>query len=224
MLLQQLRVERGNEKGIVICEHCGKPIVRMYDMIGHHKIELTEENVNDLEISLNPDNIAFVHHKCHNFIHNKLSYGKREIFLVYGSPLAGKRTWVDSVKEPGDLIIDIDSIWECVSGCPRYIKPGRLKSVVFKIRDTLLDTAKFRYGKWQNVYIIGGYPMISERERLCKELGAREIYIECSREECLERLELSEDRDKTEWKKYIDDWWRRYTPPLSDDPDSRENC
>ena len=74
MLLQVLRNSRLDSEGNNICEHCGKPIIRQYDCIGHHKIHLTEENYTDANISLNPDNIALVHHKCHNIIHNKLSY------------------------------------------------------------------------------------------------------------------------------------------------------
>lgn len=215
-LLEGLKLERVNEQGQIICEYCGKPITRAYDVIGHHKSELTEENVNDYNISLNPENVAFVHHRCHNFIHNKLGYAVREIYLVYGAPLSGKSTWVQNNMAEGDLIVDMDNIWQCISGCDRYVKPNRLKSIAFRIRDTLLDAVRYRMGKWNNAYIIGGYPLSSERERLCKELGAREIFIDLSKEECLARLESCEDRDKTEWSGYIEDWFSRYAPPGRD--------
>lgn len=211
-LLRTIKLDRLNEDDNLICEHCGKPIVKAYDCIGHHTIFLTESNVNDANISLNPKLIQLVHHRCHNKIHNKLGYIKKEIYLVYGSPLSGKTSYVDSVRNDGDLIVDIDNIWECVSGCDRYTKPGRLNAVVFGIRDELMRMVKYRVGKWDNCYIIGGYPLVSERERLCKELGCREVYIDATKEECLKRLDLSENRNKSEWKKYIETWWRRYTP------------
>lgn len=215
-LLQTIKLERVNEDGQIICAHCGKPIVRKYDCIGHHLIFLNEENVNDAEISLNPDLIQLVHHVCHNKIHNKLGYTKREVFLVYGSPMSGKTTWVDSVKCEGDLIVDINNIWQCVSGYDETVKPARLNSVVFGMRDFLLDAVKYRLGKWNNAYIIGGYPLISERERLCKELGAREIYIESTKDECYQRIESSDKiEDKNQWKKFVDDWWKRYAPGTS---------
>ena len=50
-LLQTIKMERLNDDGQIICEYCGKPIVNAYDIIGHHKIELNEENVNDYDIS-----------------------------------------------------------------------------------------------------------------------------------------------------------------------------
>lgn len=210
-LMKVIRMERVNEDGEIICAHCHKAITKSYDCIGHHTIFLTEENVNRAEISLNPELIQLVHHKCHNKIHNKLGYKRPEIYLVYGSPLSGKSSWVEENMNEGDLLIDMDSMWQCVSGCDRYIKPPRLNSVVFGMRDYLMDCIKVHRGKWNNAYIIGGFPLISERERIIKQLGAREIYIESTKEECLTRLETCEDaRDKTEWKKFIEEWWRRY--------------
>ena len=192
-LLDNLKNERLNDDGQIICEYCGRPIVRAYDIIGHHKIELTEENVNDYDISLNPQNIALLHHSCHNITHNKLGYANREVFLVYGAPLSGKSTYVKESMSAGDMVVDIDSIWQSISNLPRYEKPAKLKSVVFKVRDCELEAVKYRLGKWHNAYVIGGYPLQGERERLIMELGAREIFIECTKEECLRRLKESDD-------------------------------
>lgn len=215
-LMASLKQERLDNDGHVICEHCGKPIIKAYDIIGHHKIELDEENINDYDISLNPENIALVHHKCHNLIHNKLGYAVRQVFIVYGAPLSGKTTYVQANASEGDLIIDIDSIWQCVSGLPRYKKPPRLKAVVFKVRDALIESVKYRYGKWNNCYIVGGYPLQSERERLIKELSAREIFIDATQAECFKRLATIEDgRDKDEWVRYINEWFDRYSPPTA---------
>ena len=73
---------------------------------------------------------------------------------------------------------------------------------------------KYRVGKWDNCYIIGGYPLISERERLCKELGAREIFIDTPKEVCLQRLQECEDRDLSDYSKYIEDWWEKFSPDI----------
>lgn len=211
-LIALIRMERVHEDGQVYCEQCGRPITDKYDCIGHHKIFLTEDNVNDANIALNPDNIMLVHHKCHNHIHNKFGWTKREIFLVYGSPLAGKTSYVESVREEGDLIIDIDRIWECVSGCPSHVKPKRLNGIVFGLRDRLMEMVKYKVGKWNNAYIVGGFPLISERERICKELGAREVFIDTPKEECIARLRNAKDRPIDDYEKYIEEWWKRYAP------------
>ena len=132
---------------------------------------------------------------------------------MYGSPLSGKSTYVKTVAEPGDLIIDINNIWSCVSGIDNT-KPPKLNAVVFGIRDKLLEMVKYRVGRWDNCYIVGGYPLISERERLCKELGAREIFIDTPKEVCIQRLNESEDKNISDYLKFIEDWWRKYSPPV----------
>lgn len=206
-------MERLNENGQIICDYCGKPITRAYDIIGHHKEELTEANVNDFEISLNPANISFVHHRCHNYIHDKLGYSVREVYLVYGAPMSGKSEWVRENMSEGDLVINVDEIWKAVSCCEKYVKPNRLRSVVFKVRDGLIEAVRYRAGKWNNAYIIGGYALSSERLRLCKELSAREVYIESTFDSCCERLLHYDYLNQEEWKKYISDWFSKYTPP-----------
>lgn len=208
-LLAVLKMERVNDDGELICWHCGKPITKAYDAIGHHTIFLTEENVNDPEISLNPDLIQFVHHACHNKIHNKFGHKRKEIFLVYGPPLSGKHEWVESNLVDGELVINIDDIWMAVSGCPRYKKPGRLNAVVFQLHRQLMDAARTRLGKWDVCYIVGGYPLISERERILKDFGAREIFLNTDKAVCMARAdELKLD----DYAAHIEEWFRRYRP------------
>lgn len=214
LLRQSVIYERTNADGIVICEHCGKPIVKKYDCIAHHKRYLSQQNYGDADISLNPNNIMLVHHACHNRIHEKgfksLRKGERQVFLVYGSPLSGKSTYVKKSMLQGDIVLDIDKLWEAISGQPLYAKPNEIKSNVFELRDTILNQIKYRKGRWLNAYVIGGYPFEAERERLIKELGAREVFIESTKEECLRRLKADKHRGD-DYKKYIEDWFRKYS-------------
>lgn len=212
-LTQQIRLERVNAEGELICEHCGRPITQKFDAICHHKIHLTPANVTDASVALNPDNIEVVHHACHNRIHDKLGSVRREVFLVYGPPCSGKSTYVDSVIEKTDLLVDIDLIRKTVSGTKTHVLVPALNPIIFGIRDYLYDSIKTKRGYWKNAYVVGGYPLISERERLCNQLGAREIYIDTPREECLRRLQASPDgRNISEWTRFIDQWFTRYTP------------
>ena len=204
-LLEQLKLERVNSYGEIICAYCGKPIVKKYDCIGHHEIELTDANVNDYNISLNKENIMLIHHKCHNKIHERFGNLKQKVYIVYGSPCSGKSTWVNDVAYDDDLIVDIDNIWECICNSNKYHKPNRLKANVFGVRDTLIDMIKTRKGMWRNAYVIGTYPLASDRERLSKLLGAELIFIDETRETCLSRA-LND-----EWIKYINDWFDIFT-------------
>lgn len=197
--------ERRDKHGDIIDEITKKPIINKYDIILHHKIELTELNVNDFNISLNPANVMVISFKTHNMLHKRFEGLKQEVYLVYGSPCAGKSTWVNTVAEKDDFIVDIDRIWESICNSDKYNKPQKLKSIAFGIMDLQLDQVKTRTGKWHNAFVIGTYPLRSDRDRLCDSLRAKPIYIESTERECLTRTK----NDK--WKEYINDWFSIYT-------------
>ena len=206
-LLENLKLERVNEEGKLICEYCGAEIVKAYDCIGHHKIPLNNINVNDYNISLNPENIMLIHFKCHNKVHHRFGYElPQKVYIVYGSPCSGKSTWVDEQATADDLIVDIDKIWECISFCDKYNKPKKLQQNVFEIRNTLLEQIKMRLGNWQNAFIVGTYPLKMERQRLADKLGAELIFIETEKDICLNRAKNDASR------KYIEEWFESFQP------------
>lgn len=208
-LRRNITLERVNENGDLICEYCGKPITKQYDAICHHKKILTETNVNDFTISLNPENIAVVHHKCHNEIHNRFGTYTRHIYLVYGSPCSGKTTFVQDSAGKDDLVLDIDKIYQAISVNDLHVKSNRLTSNVFQIRDLILDMIKTRNGRWTNAWVVGGYPLKMDRERLASSLGAELVFVDTSKEECLLRAHAQRGTEDT---KYIEDWFARYQP------------
>lgn len=205
-LSHTLKIQRGGK-----CERCGFTVVEKADwvkLIGHHKIELTEANISDPNISLNPDNVEIVCIDCHNKSHRRFGH-RKQVYIVWGSPLSGKSTLVRELMQYGDIVLDMDRLWEAITMQPAYTKPNNVRFNVFALRDSLLDQIKTRYGQWYTAWVIGGYPERYERERLAGALGAELIYCESTKEECLERLEQS---DKPEsWRQYILDWWERYS-------------
>lgn len=213
--IEALRIERANAEGVVLCEHCGQPIIKKYDCIGHHIQELTDENVNDVMVSLNPDNIQLVHFKCHNEIHKRFGYQVKEVqkvYIVYGPPCSGKSSFVSEVAEHGDIILDIDKLWFAIRAdkCNQYEKPNELKQNVFALRDALIDMIRVRRGRWNNAYIVGGYPLQGERERLAEIVNADKlIFIDTPKDVCLLRAESK----NAEWKDFVEIWFERYTPP-----------
>lgn len=201
-LRRRLMMERVDENGQLICAKCGKPILKAYDCIGHHKIELTDDNVNDIGVSLNPDNIELIHFRCHNIEHGRFEGFRQEVFLVYGPPMAGKTTWVRENARPDDLILDLDKIWEAICISDREHKPNALKANVFGIRDAILEQIKMRRGRWRTAFVIGTYPLEAERARLCDQLRAEEIFIDTDEETCMARAS-----DSPEWMEYIREWF-----------------
>jgi predicted kinase len=201
-LCSRIMLERVNASGDIICEHCGKPIVNKYDCIRHHKIPLTEANVNDYTISLNPDNIALVHHRCHNAIHNRFGSYTRHVYIVWGSPCAGKSTYVDSVALKDDLIIDIDRIYSAVNNA----RSNRLYDNVMQVYRTLIDAVQTRNGRWVNAFIVRTFPLKGERERLAASLVAELVHIDTPQDVCLERaFNRAEGYDRI-----VTEFWQKF--------------
>jgi hypothetical protein len=201
--------ERGNR-----CGHCKEIVPKSKDLIGHHMIELTPENVQDRTVSLNPEKIELICFDCHNKEHKRFGHqGEKRVYLVYGPPLSGKTSFVREQLKRSDLVVDMDRLYAAVSMLPNYDKPDNLFSNVIGIHNQLIDNIKTRFGRWNNAWVIGGYADKYKRERLADDLGAELIFSNVSKEECLRRLEIDEDRQyrKDEWEGYIQKWFERYT-------------
>lgn len=204
-----LIAERGNR-----CAHCKEIISNARDIIGHHTIELTPENVSDHNISLNPKLIEIICFDCHNKEHKRFGYKPtKEVYLVYGPPMSGKNTFVRGQMERGDLVVDMDALYSAVTMLPSYDKPDNLFSNVIGIHNHLIDNIRTRYGKWYNAWIIGGYADRYKRERLADDVGAELIFCDVDKQECYDRLNQDEGRQhrKDEWQGYIDKWFESYT-------------
>lgn len=182
--------ERTNKAdGILYDEYNGKPILKKYDIIVHHKIPLTMQNVNDVAIALNPENVMCVSMHSHNEIHARFGYNnQKKVYIVVGSPCSGKSTFVKESKGNSDLVIDTDLIWNCLTMGDKYEKPDSLKTNVFGVRDLLLDMVKTRTGRWERAWVISAEPLKSARDKMCERLGAELIEIDTNKETCLKRL------------------------------------
>lgn len=217
--------QRTDADGFVHCSVCGKPIINKYDLIVHHKKELSEANVNDAMISLNPALVECICFRCHNKVHDRFQGGnptdvhagykmpEKHVYIVYGAPCAGKSSWVQENATADDLIVDMDSIWQMISINDRYTKPAALKGTVFDIRDHMYDLIKHRSGRWHTAFIITGGALKGDRERLKMRTGADDfIFIDTSKEECMRRLiQRQQANDQIVlWSMLIDEWFERF--------------
>lgn len=209
-LAQACKIKSGG-----VCAKCGG-VFDISELRPHHKVELTLDNIDDVNVTLNPDNIEVLCHDCHNAAHKRFGYvvGVKHVYLVYGSPCAGKTTYVNSVATRNDLIVDLDKIHRAICICGLYDKPDATKRVAFNVRDYLLDevrTATPRR-KWKDAYIIGTYPDRIDRDMFVQDYGAELVHIDTSKEECIKRayqdIERSSIRDAVIG--WINAYWERY--------------
>lgn len=197
-------------KSTGICESCNKSFPFSY-LRAHHIEELTLENVSNPKIALNPKNIKVLCHDCHNKIHRRLGHIKKNVFIICGAPCSGKTTYVESVATRYDLVVDLDKIQNAISVIEPYDKPAATKKMLFDIRDMLYDKIAFRFGEWENAYVIACLPTKIEQEQLQQRLnGADIIYINTSKAICVNRaLERSESNViKENQIKYIERYFQ----------------
>ena len=170
------------------CQRCGR-IADMKQLHAHHKVLLTPSNVNDVSISLNPDNIEILCNSCHDEEHNRFGYAEHHIYIIYGAPCSGKTTYALERMSNNDIIVDLDMIYEMLTGQDGHEHSDGLRFIAFKIRDTLYDIIKTRYGRFNDAYIVAGLPHRGEREALARRLGAELVHIDTSEGECIKRAE-----------------------------------
>ena len=208
-LRKELINTRKDKDGVLRCEHCGKPLLKDHEIIAHHKEEITAANLNNVNITLNPDNIELIHLHCHNKHHNRFGYNIKKVYIIHGSACAGKSTFVNKEKSKNDLVVDIDLIWQALNGGKKYEKPEELKAVVFNVYNELINQVAIRAGKWQTAYIISAEPRKAKRDRLAELVNAEQIYIDCDKETALKRLKADKERKHVlkQWEQYIKDYY-----------------
>lgn len=215
--------------GVVYCEHCGKEIVKSFNplknnnkgaMVFHHKIELTNQNVNTASIAIAPSNIAVLHWSCHNQVHNRFNGNgqankiERKVYIITGASCSGKTTFVRERIQEGDIVFDIDDLWQTVSGQARYTKPKQLKPIIFNLRNEIKDAIAKGIGNWRNAYIIESLPLATDRKREVERYKAHNVELitmEATREECLTRLYNNPSgRNIKDYENYINDYFDSY--------------
>lgn len=210
-LAQSCKVKSGG-----VCARCGG-VFDISELRAHHTIELTLDNIDDVSVTLNADNIEVLCHDCHNAVHARFgnAIGAKRVYLVHGSPCAGKSTYVRAVATRNDIVVDLDRIHAAICVCGQYDKPDATKRVAFGVRDYLYEeirTATPRR-KWQDAYIVGTFPDRIDRDNFVREYGAELVHIDTPKAECIKRAHEDIKRAAVcdaviGW---IENYWQRFT-------------
>ena len=137
-----------------------------------------------------------------------------QVTIVCGAPGSGKTYWATRQMKWGDLMLDIDLMFEAITGLPMYDKPLPLLPVVLAMRDAVLAQLA-RPNQVQRAFIITATTKHSEIAAMVRKTGARVVVMETSSLMCLKRISTDERRcNKLEqWQALVQRWfrdWRDY--------------
>ncbi|KGM09452.1 MULTISPECIES: hypothetical protein [Bacteria] len=199
--VRRLAIERATDlNGVVRDEITHEPIPLQCDMVVHHVVELTVDNVNDLSVSLDLGNLKVVSFRTHNELHQRFGQVQKKVYWVWGSPFAGKLDFVKRNKGVADLVVDMGSIWNSINGgLGEYHKPKGLNPVAFAVRNCLLDSIMTRNGGWSNAWVVNS----TKDESLINRLGAEPLYVDSTREDCIAKA-MKVDVSQIP---YVERWW-----------------
>lgn len=205
-----------------MCERC-------HEQTGaelHHIEHLSIFNINNPDITLNPDNLMWLCKDCHFAMHKEsIMQGfakrkkkkvlnesgvwfddtgrphKQEIYIVWGSPASGKSTYVNAHKFDTDMVVDLDRIKSAIGETDNLIKTA------FDIRDFIYSLVEKKQIDCKRIWIVAGLPKRQQRKELQERFNANMIFIDKTYDECIENSLKDSSRTNKLYQEYIIKKW-----------------
>lgn len=134
-------------------------------------------------------------------------------YIVCGPPGSGKTTYVRERINPGDIVVDIDAMFQAFTFLPVYQKPTNLLSFIFDVQRNAIEKIALNDDNMiNNAWIIIAGARSVDREYLRAKLDAKIVMLDVPADECLRRVYADESRrgKGIAWGKLIKDWWDHY--------------
>lgn len=198
----------------------------------HHIEPLSIFNIDNPEITINPENLRWLCKDCHFAVHKELimkgfqkrkrtrilsengtwfdddgRIHKQEVIIVYGAPASGKSTYVNQHKCDSDMVIDIDRIKKAFGASERDDTAGNLLDTVLDVRDhlyCLIDQGRI---DCKRIWIVAGLPDKKMRNELQQRFHAELIFMDKTYEECVANANADPDRKNKLFQEYIIRHW-----------------
>lgn len=166
-------------------------------------------------LELDWNNLQTLCDSCHNSKSGKEGskvYQKREerkamFYIVYGAPGSGKTTYVLEKKAANDLVIDIDLIWQALTGMPMYSRNSLIEPYVYTAVDAIINDAVYATTAIDIWFITTNLstPVVEKIKALSQH---RIIPMNIDKQVCIDRINKDERRkDKQHHIRLINEWY-----------------
>jgi hypothetical protein len=130
--------------------------------------------------------------------------------IVGGAPGSGKTTFVEERARIGDLVVDVDRLYQALSGgLPWYDKPDCLLPFVCEARDAAIARLSREAEGVGHAWVITGEADRGKLAELRDTLGAEVAVLDTGPNECKKRISHDERRKNSagKWYDLVDHWW-----------------
>lgn len=141
------------------------------------------------------------------------------VTIVAGPPGSGKSTYVAGVMQPGDLLIDLDALFQAISNLPMYDhNRSALLPFVLDARWAMLSRLA-KPSRVRHAWVITTEGDANKLRRMLVDLGAQLVVMRVDGDECLRRIDNDQRRiDRAmPWRDLVGRWWRQWTATYGDD-------
>ena len=110
------------------------------------------------------------------------------VYIIYGPPCSGKSTYIRDHMKRGDLVCDVDLIYQAISGEDPHDADLYVHEVALQLKSSLLDVIRDREGGWSDAYVVSIANTKEKLQDAIERVQADEaIYIDTPIDVCMER-------------------------------------
>lgn len=121
----------------------------------------------------------------------------KHVYLITGSPGAGKSTYAKKHAGPNDIVFDLDEVVKSLGG-DYHEEEDTYLTVALAMRDAAISEIGKRHGHWENAYFITASSDRQEIDHLAMDLDAEEVSIDTPYDKCIENILHDDTRTNKE--------------------------
>jgi 5-methylcytosine-specific restriction protein A len=131
------------------------------------------------------------------------------MIVVIGAPGSGKTSYVRERVKYGEMVVDVDLLFNALTMRPMWDHPVQLMNAVLTARDYLIEN-------YEPAWVISTNAGRDYRDYMREKYGAEVVVMETPAAVCLERI-AADGRPDGDWEGLVARWWEEYEPDSRDE-------